>query len=184
MALIILFILLALFLKVAYDRSRDGTGFIIETSGHVESKISLPPVPPKRRYYKNEDFLTLSEKKFFNTLKQIIKDEFLIFPQVNLASLVQVDAGRWETYKYRNPINRKTVDFCIFKKQVLEPLLVIELDDFTHFRSDRVVRDRNVDKVLEQAGIPILHIKTKDSENIVNLSKQIFEKINGKFTLQ
>ena len=170
--LVILVIVLSIFIWVLFDKELGDK--------KLDSNLDdVPaPKPPIRRYFKKDDFLTLSEKKFFNVLKQITEDKFLIFPQVNLASLVDVNANRWETYKYRNPINRKTVDFCIFKKQILEPLLVIELDDFTHLRSDRMDRDKNVDKVLSQANIPILHVKTKDSDNIELLTKQIFEKIS------
>lgn len=60
-----------------------------------------------------------------------------------------------------NRINRKHIDFVICNPADLSILCAVELDDRSHNRADRKERDQFIDKALDAAGIPILHIKTK-----------------------
>ncbi len=128
----------------------------------------------KERFpYKRKDFLlNVSERKFFENLEKIIPDDYVVFPQIVLGSIVEVTASRKDFWKYRNKINRKIVDFVIFEKKHLKPILVIEYDGKTHERKDRQERDSFVDKVLESSGIMILHVKHQKSID--------FEKIGDK----
>jgi very-short-patch-repair endonuclease len=41
----------------------------------------------------------------------------------------------------------------------LSPILAIELDDMSHERSDRQERDREVERILKDANMPLLRIK-------------------------
>ena len=54
------------------------------------------------------------------------------------------------------------------------PYLVIELDDSSHLRSDRKLRDKFVDSVFGKVGLKIVHIKNAykyDLSEIVDLIK-------------
>lgn len=75
---------------------------------------------------------------------------------------------------YRNKIDLKSVDFVLFDKQNISPVLVIELDDYTHQRSDRQARDGFVDRVLNHCGVPILHVVSSLKET--ELKAKIDEK--------
>lgn len=57
----------------------------------------------------------------------------------------------------------------------MSPLLAIELDDASHEREDRAERDRNVDRILRDAGLPILHIKVQSFYDREIISKQILD---------
>jgi len=46
----------------------------------------------------------------------------------------------------------------LFDKQNISPVLVIELDDFTHEREDRKERDLFVNKLFNHCGVPILRV--------------------------
>jgi very-short-patch-repair endonuclease len=56
---------------------------------------------------------------------------------------------------YYNKIDRKHVDFLLCDSASLKPVMGIELDDASHQRQDRIERDELVDKVFEQAGLPL-----------------------------
>jgi len=53
----------------------------------------------------------------------------------------------------------------------LAPIIAVELDDSSHRRVDRQARDRDVDRILEIASLPILRVAVRrtydggDSEN-------------------
>ncbi|MBR3404955.1 MAG: DUF2726 domain-containing protein, partial [Firmicutes bacterium] len=57
-----------------------------------------------------------------------------------------------------NRIKAKHTDFILVEPETLEVLAVVELDDPSHEREDRIERDEFVDHVYEAAGIPLLHI--------------------------
>lgn len=123
--------------------------------------------------YKKRKFLTDNEKRYYNYLSNYAeKRNFQIISKIRLADLIEVD----EKYSTRNidkkisfsKISSKHIDFALCNKQDLEPLLLIEIDDNSHNRPDRIERDKFIDKSLRTAGYKIIHIN-----NIDNLEKQL-----------
>jgi len=113
-----------------------------------------------RKYFKNNFLMTASERSFFAVLKEIVGDDYLVFSQVSLSSLLSVQkVGRWVDYHSFNKIQAKRMDFVLCEKTTTEPLLVIELDDASHFQGDRIRRDKFLDEVFNDVGIPILHVR-------------------------
>lgn len=76
-------------------------------------------------------------------------------------------------YHYQNKIQSKHVDFLICDKENIKPVLAIELDDSSHLKIDRILRDTLVDKIFESAKLPILHIKTSANYDKEKLLSQI-----------
>jgi hypothetical protein len=126
-------------------------------------------------YTKKIYLLTSAEHEFFNVLEQAMEGKYYIFPQLALDKLVLLSGKGSYRGGYRNKIDQKSVDFVLFNKQNVSPVLVIELDDFTHERPDRQIRDGFVDKVMNHCNIPILH--TRSVQNIDELRDKIAEKI-------
>ena len=125
-------------------------------------------------YYKKNYLLTKAEASFFRVLQLVLYDDYHIFPQISLKSIVGVKSDTGKYYSFWNRINQKTLDFVLFSKNGISPLLVIELDDSSHLLAERNNRDTFLDQVLEEAGIRILHIKTQQSYNpqeLINLLK-------------
>jgi hypothetical protein len=67
----------------------------------------------------------------------------------------------------------KTVDFVIVNHSTMTPLLVLELDDKSHERLDRKIRDQFVDEVLTSVGLPILHWPVERRYNPTQLCRAI-----------
>jgi hypothetical protein len=55
------------------------------------------------------------------------------------------------------------VDFLVCDRERVQPLLVIELDDSSHKRQDRVTRDDFVKAAIASAGIPIINQPCKQA---------------------
>ncbi len=160
-------------------------------------KIQLPEIPKRNigisnQVQKNEEkkypfkkkryLMTQTEYKFYEVLHEIIKDKFFIMPQVALSRIIEVQAGlakhgsdSW--YANFSRINKKTVDFVVFDKIYLSPMLVIELDDYTHNYFSRKKRDEFLDNALNSAGLNILHVKPQYNYDKLWLEKAIFEKV-------
>lgn len=138
--------------------------------------ILFPASSQKKYEYKKKDYvMTQSEMKFFTILTQAIGNTYEIFPQVHLASFLdhKIKGQNWNG-AFRH-IDEKSVDYLLCNKTDLLIRCAIELDDKSHERPDRQERDKEVERILRDAHMPLLRIK--DHENID--SGQIVEKING-----
>ena len=60
-------------------------------------------------------------------------------------------------------ITGKHVDFVVCDLEQLRVIGVVQLDDSTHARFERGVRDSLVDGALADAGIPVLRIPAQQS---------------------
>jgi very-short-patch-repair endonuclease len=70
-------------------------------------------------------------------------------------------------------INRKSVDFVLCDKAYISPKLAIELDDKSHERPDRQERDKEVERILSDAGVPLLRLESRGSFNPTELAQSI-----------
>jgi hypothetical protein len=117
----------------------------------------LRPHPNERPLAIARPFLSEAERAFFQILLQSAHPSSHISCKVRLADLVTFPGRAPGT---RNTVNQKHVDFVVCDRQSMKPFRVIELDDPTHGRRDRMARDALVDLYLEEAGIPITHFPT------------------------
>ncbi|MBD5093028.1 MAG: DUF2726 domain-containing protein [Subdoligranulum sp.] len=110
------------------------------------------------RYKSKTYFFTKNELYFYRKLLESTKEmDVTIFSKVRLADIIEpnVSSNYWQAAFQK--IMAKHVDFLICDSKVIRPLLVIELDDSSHQRADRVARDAFVDGALGCAHVPILH---------------------------
>lgn len=141
--------------------------------------VALNRKPTKKEEfpYKKKDYLlTKAEKEFFNVLKQATDQKnLLLFSKVRLEDLLWLPKGldRGERFGLRNRVKSRHVDFVVCDKENVKPLLVIELDDSSHLRLDRKVRDSFLDQILHGAGLKIVHIKTASSYDLSFISDRI-----------
>jgi very-short-patch-repair endonuclease len=128
-------------------------------------------------YARIPHLLTAAEGDFFATLQAAAPAGMVIFAQVRLANLVQVQrwARRDKTNWYK--IQAKCVDFVVCEPRTFISRLVIELDDSSHSRADRRVRDAFVDDILAAAGLPILHVRWQRRYDPRDLAQQIAIKL-------
>lgn len=144
--------------------------------------VMVPLLKPKKKeifpYKKNNYLLTSNEITFYALLEEIIDlSKYEIFPQVRLSDIIKIEAGTEKRMTYFNKISKKSPDFVLCDKKT-SPLLVLELDDISHEKEDRIARDGFVDKALAAAKIPILHIICKKNYNKEELKQKIEESLN------
>jgi hypothetical protein len=123
-------------------------------------------------YYQNKFLMTQVENEFYRILQKVIPKGTIMIPQVSLSSLMKTNDR-----SYRNKIDRKSVDFVLFKEYYFNPLLIIELDDSSHQKIDRIERDHFVDLALLKANLPIIHYKLQGNFNEEHLKSLIDSKM-------
>lgn len=130
------------------------------------------------QYLKKDSLLTETEKSFYVVLQKVVSENYLLFPQVSLLEILSVPKGLSQRSHYSalNKIQAKHIDFLLCEKESIKPLLAIELDDSSHYRTDRMIRDEFLNQAFASAGLPLLHIKVAshyDQEDLNNQIKQL-----------
>lgn len=141
-------------------------------STRAASNESLP-------YRKKDYLLTKAERSFYEVARTAVADEWTIFAKVRMLDLVWLPRGTGNAQAHRNRVQSKHVDFVLCDPCTLKPLLVVELDDASHQRADRQLRDALVDAVLQAAGLPVLHIATSNGYVTADLARRIREAIGS-----
>ena len=136
----------------------------------------------KYRYNRKNFFLTRAEHECYDALVEAVGAEYRIFAQVHLPTLVDHTVRGQDWRAALAHINRKSVDFVLCDKAYLSPKLAIELDDKSHERLDRQERDREVERILHEANVPLLRLENRGSFNASELAQQIKVTLNTKST--
>lgn len=141
----------------------------------ISSQLQSGPLP----YRKAFNLLTRSERAFYQALQVAINPETRIFVKVRLLDLLWLPGGTHDRQSYVNRVMSKHVDFVLCDGANISPLLVIELDDSSHERTDRQLRDAFVDEVLRTVDLPILHVPVRSSYSSTDLATLIQHKIGA-----
>jgi len=118
----------------------------------------------KRKVFKNNAYnykaksslMTNTEGAVFRKIERAVSERYYIFPQVHLSAILdhRIEGQEWK-YAFSH-INGKSVDYVLCDKETLRPAYAIELDDYTHNRKDRQKRDREVERIFQGAGVPLV----------------------------
>jgi hypothetical protein len=108
--------------------------------------------------YQKKYLLTKNEYSFFQKLKPLAKKNNLtILCKIRLADLIEPIASydKKDWYAAFNKIKSKHIDFALVDEN-MHVVMLIELEDQSHLKSDRMERDEFVNAALTQAGYPLL----------------------------
>ena len=122
----------------------------------VDNDEDIEKLPYRRKF-----LLTKNEYWFYKSLKEIAdKYNFAVLAKIRFADLVEVsaEADKKEYMKYFGKIKSKHIDFILCKKDNLYPELLIELNDSSHNKEDRIKRDDFVKKIAEKVGYKMVFV--------------------------
>ena len=118
--------------------------------------------------YKQKYIFSLNEKSAYRTLAPWAQEHgYDIFPKMRLADIIVPRSKEYYLPMFRK-ISQKHVDFviCDYECRVK---FIIELDDNSHKRQDRVKRDAFVDQACRGAGYTIIHTRAITEELLKSL---------------
>lgn len=141
--------------------------------GMFESDSGDEKEKAKYQYKRKNFFLTRAEHECYDALVEAVGQEYRIYAQVHLPTLLEHKIKGQDWRAALAHINRKSVDFVLCDKAYISPKLAIELDDKSHERPDRQERDREVERILQEAGVPLLRLENHGSFNASELTEKI-----------
>ncbi len=137
---------------------------IINKKEKIENNTSL--------FIKKEYLLTQEELKFYKLLKSITdKYNLNIFCQVSLYAVVKN-----KEYKDFNKIKSKSIDYVITDNNC-KIKFCIELDDKTHIKEKRQIRDNFINELFKQVNIKLIRVPVQSYYNLQNLEEKIKESL-------
>lgn len=150
-------------------------------AGLRRGKAEVSPNADAALPYRRKDYLlTKAERAFYEVLRRTVGPEWTVLAKVRLLDLVWLPRGTPNPQAWRNRVQSKHADFVLCRTETMSPELVIELDDASHERADRRARDAFVDRVLEAAGLPVLHVPAREGY----VQRELAERIEGLITSQ
>ncbi len=131
-------------------------------------------------YQLRDNFLTAAELSFFEVLREVVGNRAALCTKVGLGDIFWVKKDDLSRHRiYTNKIDRKHVDFLLCDSITMRPLAGIELDDKSHQRPDRQVRDSFVDRVFTAAHLPLVHIPVRRTYIAAELNSQLAPYLGG-----
>lgn len=125
-------------------------------------------------YVLKKQFMTSSELYFYHILKELENElDIVIHPQTNLATIINKKNSIYRSELFRN------IDFAIFSKDYAKLLLLIEINDKTHNRNDRIKRDEKVKSICNSANIKLIKFYTNMPNKKDYVKNRIKEYINN-----
>ncbi len=118
-------------------------------------------LPEGAEYRKKRTLMSPPERELYELLTKLLdRRAFAVLPQTALVSVIDKVSGGG----YRNELFR-IADFCIVDAGDFEPLVLVELNDASHLRDDRRLRDEKVAAICSDAGIPLVTFTLEQAKN-------------------
>jgi hypothetical protein len=145
-------------------------------SGHDNESRGESEYP----YCQRDSFLSPAEYSFFMVLQAAVQDSALVETKVNLADVFYTKSSDPSKYRiYTNKIDRKHIDFLLCHPKTVRPIVGIELDDKSHQREDRQVRDTFVENVFRTANLPLIRIPARNAYSVAELTSLLQPFLSG-----
>lgn len=124
--------------------------------------------------YQLKPVLTQAEEKFFTVLQECAPPDTLLLSKIRLADFLEVTIRGKGYLAAFNPIARKHADFLLIDPKTNLPLLIIELDDSSHRRSQRTMEsDEFKNAAFRAANVPLLRTPVRKTYDRTELRREI-----------
>lgn len=121
-----------------------------------------------------QPLLTRAQAALYNLLCLAVHERYLVFAQVPLWSLIQVQAKDPKhapvSPSFINMISRKRVDFVLVHPGTLAVAKVVELEPSESSSRQRWMRDKLAQMVYQAAGIPAVRLNPHTAHTVPSLA--------------
>ncbi len=149
---------------------------VLATLAVVTLIVAINASIPKKDEYKltasyrrKKAILTTTEIDFLAVIKSVVDlSRYDVAYQVPLVAVIDKVTNN----SFRNELFR-VIDYMIVDKISYAPLLLIELNDASHTRADRIERDKKVSAICANAKMPLITFDLSNCSDVSYVKKQI-----------
>lgn len=111
------------------------------------------------KHYQTIPLLTDREQDFFWRLKEAVRDDLVIAPQVVFGAFIKVKStALTDKNRARHAVSHNRCDFLLCDKK-LKPVALVEVDDSTHNSFKAKAKDRRRDDLMKAVGVKVLRYR-------------------------
>ena len=131
-------------------------------------------------YQRAKALFSPAERSFLGVIDQVVGTEFRVFGKVRIADVATVKtmSNRSAWQKAFNRISSKHFDFIICRSADLSIVCIVELNDKSHQKNSRKLRDEFVAGVCNSISVPLVEINAQASYSIQELKERFSEILN------
>ncbi|MCE0755665.1 DUF2726 domain-containing protein [Pseudomonas asiatica] len=123
--------------------------------GYVALKMLKGRKGYSTKHYQCIPLLTEREQDFFWRLREAVRDDLVIAPQVVFGAFIKVKAAALTDKNHaRHMVAHNRCDFLLCDKK-LKPVALVEVDDSTHNNSKAKAKDRRRDELMKAVGVSV-----------------------------
>jgi len=140
-------------------------------------KVKQPAKDEGLAFEKRDPLFSPAERSFLGVLEQVLDSRYRVLGKVRLGDIVKPakELSNSKRVTAQNKINQKHVDFVICSAADLAVVGVVELDDKSHEKEGRAVRDEFVNQMLAGAKIPVIHFPVKKGYELREVRAKLVE---------
>jgi len=148
--------------------------FILSVS---KNKLTLSNEYP---YQKAKTLFSPAERSFLGVLDQVVGSEFRVFGKVRIADVatVRTMSNRSAWQKAFNRISSKHFDFIVCNSSDLSIVCAVELNDKSHQKNTRKLRDEFVIGVCNAISLPLVEVNAQTAYSIQELKERFSAVLN------
>ena len=110
--------------------------------------------------YQAKSILTVNEwHEHRKLLEYATQKKLIVCPKVRLLDIIEPRSDQRDNTSLRYKVQSKHVDFVICDNN-MNIKAILELDDSSHDRKERIERDQFVDQILTSVGYKIIHTRS------------------------
>lgn len=131
------------------------------TNPNTQKQFTTPTITPTQKtdnakLYR-QPAMSRAESSFYDFLKATLGDHYLIETKKPLAEIFK--RYGWLDRKLWTMHTRGHIDFLVIEPRTKNPLLAIELDDWTHNKPERQDADRRKEELFQRGEMKLLRFK-------------------------
>lgn len=149
---------IAIYYKDKYNKTRDELLDLADTRGFFSKKSSI---------------MRTDERQFFEVLMKLYGDTYYVYPQVRLAAILDVKNDVKDHDNLYRQIDHLSLDFVLFDKTAMSPLIAIELNGKSHLQFNRRNRDQKLESLLTKAGIRFISFPVANTYDETEIQKAL-----------
>ena len=108
-------------------------------------------------------FLSQSERSFYEVVRRLVGNDYVVFAKVRLTDLLTVPAATTAWQRHFGRIAEGDVDFLICDVKEMRPRMVIDLQEVAHVSAKQKDRDLFLDDVFAAVGVPFVRVRARSA---------------------
>jgi len=136
--------------------------------------IDYDKLDAKGQLEKTIPYLAPKEMVIYDILVSILPKEFVLFPRIGIEKLLKPK----NSLVLFNAVKDKFVDMVVFKRNNMEPIMVVDIYDTSIAERSFQEFDKALTKTISAVNIPIWKIEIKDKYDKNQLLSSFLDKLN------